>query len=108
MKKLHISTSEFARNICFLETVLEKEDFESLYIIENLINYYKSFKIFIKISVLLNKFYSRDSYNEHDCIEKFIEDYLNPPVSFKKVDQIEALKIKNVNFSKKSRHFSIK
>ena len=67
----------------FLRNILEKEDLENWYSIENLTNYYKNFKKSIKISVFLNDFFSRDSnieYIEHDCVKKFMEDYLDLPV----------------------------
>ena len=57
----------------------------------------------------MNKFYSRGSdieYIKHDCVEKFIGDFLDSPVSFKEIsDQIEVLKIKNVNFNKTTQTF---
>ena len=57
----------------------------------------------------MNKFYSRGSdieYIKHDCVEKFIGDFLDSPVSFKEIsDQIEVLKIKNVNFNKTAQTF---
>ena len=67
----------------FLRNILEKEDLENWYSIENLTNYYKYFKKSIKISVFLNDFFSRDSnieYIEHDCVKKFMEEYLDLPV----------------------------
>ena len=67
----------------FLRNILEKEDLENWYSIENLTNYYKYFKKSIEISVLLNEFFSRDSnieYIEHDCVKKFMGEYLDLPV----------------------------
>ena len=91
----------------FLRNIYNKEELKTSRNIENIKNNYESFRRFIAISILMNEFSKRDSnieYIDHDCIENFIENYLDSPNSFDEIFyQIELVQIKNWNWSKKQK-----
>lgn len=69
-------------------------------------NYYKSFKKFIKISVLLNEFYSKDSSIEYIEVYQRLSRFA--VIIRRTLWTDQAIKNKNSDLSKKHRKFSIK
>lgn len=64
----------------FLRNIFNEDDFKNLDAIKYIETYYKNFKRLIECSLLLHKYYNRDSEInnvDHDCIETFIKNDLN-------------------------------
>ena len=87
----------------FLRNIYDEDDLKNSDAIKDIETYYKNFKRFIKCSLLLGKYYNRDSEVDnvdHDSIETFIGNNLNNEYeNFGALyDAINELQIKNSGF----------
>ena len=90
----------------FLRNIYNEDDLKNSDAIKDIETYYNNLKRFIECSLLLDKYYNRDSEVDnvdHDSIETFIENNLNNEYENlgELYDAINELQIKNSGFLKK-------